>query len=57
MTTLQEKIRYYNSVIRKIQEIVHGTITNFEQIQSFCSEESIITKTTKIGFGYAHDQN
>lgn len=55
MTTLQEKIRYYNSVIRKIQEIVHGTITNFEQIQSFCSEESVITKTTKIGFSYVHD--
>lgn len=46
-----------DNIIRKseIQEIVHGTMTNFEEIQSFCSEESIITKTTKIGFGYAHD--
>lgn len=46
-----------DNVIRKIeiQEIVHGTVTNFEQIQSFCSEECITTKTSKIGFGYAHD--
>ena len=46
-----------DNIIRKseIQEIVHGTMTNFEEIHSFCSEESIITKTTKIGFGYAHD--
>jgi len=46
-----------DNIIRKseIQEIVHGTITNFEQIQSFCNEEYIITKTTKIGFGNAHN--
>src|SRR5690606_26297229 len=46
-----------DNIIRKseIQEIVHGTMTDFEQILSFCNEESIITKTTKIGFGYAHD--
>lgn len=46
-----------DNIIRKseIQEIIHGTITNFEQILSFCNEESILTKTTKIGFGYAHD--
>ncbi|MCB0513242.1 MAG: ATP-binding protein, partial [Bacteroidetes bacterium] len=46
-----------DNIIRKseIQEIVHGSVTNFEQIQSFCKEEFIITKTTKIGFSYAHD--
>lgn len=46
-----------DNIIRKseIQEIIHGTMTNFEQILSFCNEESIITKTTKIGFGYAHN--
>lgn len=46
-----------DKIIRKseIQEIIHGTITNFEQIKSFCNEEFIITKRTKIGFGYAND--
>lgn len=46
-----------DNIIRKseIQEIVHGTVTNFEQIQSFCNEESISINRTKIGFGYAHD--
>lgn len=46
-----------DNIIRKseIHEIVYGTVTNFEQIQSFCNEESIIVKKTKIGFGYAHD--
>lgn len=41
-----------DNIIRKseIQEIVHGTPTNFEQIQAFCNEESIITKRTNIGF-------
>jgi len=46
--------RQIDNIISKLEihEIVHGTVTNFEQIQSFCSEESI---TIKIGFGYAHD--
>lgn len=46
-----------DNIIRKseIQEIVHGTVINFEQIQSFCNEESISINRTKIGFGYAHD--
>lgn len=46
-----------DNIIRKseILEIVHGTVANLEQIQLFCNEESIITKTTKIGFGYAHN--
>lgn len=47
-----------DNVIRKseIQEIVHGTMADLEQIQAFCNEEYIIKKTTKIGFGYAHDK-
>lgn len=47
-----------DNVIRKseIQEIVHGTMAGLEQIQAFCNEEYILTKTTKIGFGYAHDK-
>ena len=42
-----------DNIIRKseIQEIVHGTMTNFEEIQSFCSEESIITKQLKLDLG------
>ncbi len=46
-----------DNIIRKseIQEIVHGTVTNFEQIQSFCNEESISESRRKIGFGYGHD--
>lgn len=46
-----------DNIIRKteIQEIVHGTMSNFDQIQSFCNEESLLIKKTKIGFGYAQD--
>lgn len=46
-----------DNIIRKseIQEIVHGTQTNFEEIQSFCNDELIITKKTKIGFGTGHN--
>lgn len=46
-----------DNIIRKseIQEIVRGTVTNFEQIQSFCNEECITTKTPKVGFVYAQD--
>jgi SpoVK/Ycf46/Vps4 family AAA+-type ATPase len=46
-----------DNIIRKseIHEIINGTQVNLEQIQSFCNEESIIPKTTKIGFIYAHN--
>ncbi len=41
-----------DNIIRKneIQEIVHGTIADFERILSFCDEESMVTKRTQIGF-------
>lgn len=39
----------------EIHEIVHGTIANLEQIQLFCNEESINSKSTKIGFNNAYN--
>lgn len=53
----QEIVSLNITIIHKseIQEIVHGAMIDFGQIQLFCNEESIITKRTKIGFGYAHD--
>lgn len=46
-----------DNIIRKseIQEIVHGTKTNFEQLQLFCQEETLEIKSTKIGFRHAND--
>jgi AAA+ superfamily predicted ATPase len=41
-----------DNIIRKneIQEIVHGTVTNYENVLSFCKEETIGSKKSSIGF-------
>lgn len=41
-----------DNIIRKneIQEIVHGTVTNYENVLSFCKEETIGVKKSSIGF-------
>ncbi len=46
-----------DNIYRKseIQEVVHGTITSFEEIQAFCREEAILNQNTKIGFGNAYN--
>ena len=46
-----------DNIIRKIeiQEIIHGTNPNIEQIQRFCLEESMTPNQIKIGFDYAQN--
>lgn len=41
-----------DNIIRKneIEEIVHGTLADFERILSFCNEESMVAKRIHIGF-------
>jgi SpoVK/Ycf46/Vps4 family AAA+-type ATPase len=41
-----------DNIIRKneIQEIVHGTMTNYENVLSFCKEETIGNQKSSIGF-------
>jgi SpoVK/Ycf46/Vps4 family AAA+-type ATPase len=41
-----------DNIIRKneIQEIVHGAVTNYENVLSFCKEETIGSKKSYIGF-------
>ena len=41
-----------DNIIRKneIQEIVHGTVTNYENVLSFCKEETIGNEKSSIGF-------
>lgn len=41
-----------DNIVRKseIQEVIYGKITNFEDVVSFCEEESLTVKKSTIGF-------
>ena len=41
-----------DNIVRKneIQEIIHSTSADLESIRSFCAEESLVDKRTRIGF-------